>query len=98
MQTQIRQAGLADAGEIAFCVCQAFIHYIPLIGKQPQPMLEDYQSLIKAHRVFVLCKEEKIVGVLVSSMVPDRGRSPVKVPKRSVSMPLVALTVIFNTS
>jgi N-acetylglutamate synthase-like GNAT family acetyltransferase len=65
MQTQIRQAGLADAGEIAFCVCQAFIHYIPLIGKQPQPMLEDYQSLIKAHRVFVLCKEEKIVGVLV---------------------------------
>jgi N-acetylglutamate synthase-like GNAT family acetyltransferase len=65
MQTEIRQAVLADAGEVTSCVCHAFISYIPLIGKQPQPMLEDYQALIKACKVFVLCKDNKIVGVLV---------------------------------
>ena len=65
MQTEIRQAVLADAGEVTSCVCHAFISYIPLIGKQPQPMLEDYQALIKACKVFVLCKDSKIVGVLV---------------------------------
>lgn len=65
MQTEIRQAVQADAGEVASCVCHAFIHYIPLIGKQPQPMLDDYQALIQDCKVFVIGKDNKIVGVLV---------------------------------
>lgn len=65
LKTEIKQAVQADAGEVASVVCHAFIAYIPLIGKQPQPMLDDYQALIQACKVFVLRKDDKIVGVLV---------------------------------
>ena len=65
MQIDIRQATSRDAGDVAECVCRAFIDYIPLIGKQPQPMLDVYPALISQSRVYLAASQEKIVGVLV---------------------------------
>lgn len=38
----VRPAKPQDAPGIAACVCEAYVHYIERIGKQPGPMLEDY--------------------------------------------------------
>ncbi len=65
MQIDIRHAVPGDAAEVTACVCHAFIDYIPIIGKQPQPMLDDYLRLINQSMVYVAASDAKIVGVLV---------------------------------
>lgn len=67
MPITIRAATRIDAGHVTACVCHAFITYIAAIGKQPQPMLDDYQALIDTGLVFAAFEEEKLVGVLVIS-------------------------------
>jgi ribosomal protein S18 acetylase RimI-like enzyme len=71
MHPDIRLATLEEAGQVAACVCQAFLHYIVRIGKQPAPMLDDYQALIAQGLVTVAVQGNEIVGVLVL-MVKDR--------------------------
>lgn len=65
MTITIRLAATTDTPEVTDCVCQAFIHYIPRIGKQPGPMLDDYHALIEGKLVYVACQQSEIVGVLV---------------------------------
>ena len=65
MPITIREATPEDAGPVTACVCHAFIDYITAIGKQPQPMLDDYQALIAARKVFVASEQDIIAGVLV---------------------------------
>ena len=65
MQTTIRLAVSADAAGVTDCVCRAFIDYIAVIGQQPQPMLEDYQSLISQSRVYIAVADAQLAGVLV---------------------------------
>jgi hypothetical protein len=48
MTLETRRAAAQDVTAITDCVCHAFIHYIPRIGKQPGPMLDDYQTLVQA--------------------------------------------------
>ena len=71
MPYEIKLATARDAGGVAECVCRAFIDYIPLIGKQPQPMLDDYQALISHHSVYVVAEDSKVVGVLVVGETED---------------------------
>jgi N-acetylglutamate synthase-like GNAT family acetyltransferase len=63
--TKIRLAVNSDVAAVTDCVCQAFIHYIPRIGKQPGPMLDDYHSLVTQQAVYVACKDQEIVGAVV---------------------------------
>ncbi len=65
VESLIRSATAADATAIATCVAAAYETYIPRIGKPPGPMLEDYQQVIRRHRVFVLEREGEVLGVLV---------------------------------
>ena len=67
----IRAATHTDAGLVTACVCHAFIGYVAAIGKQPQPMLDDYQTLIDEGLVFAAFVEERLVGVLVISEEAD---------------------------
>jgi len=65
MQTTIRLAVPADAAAVTDCVCRAFIDYIAVIGQQPQPMLDDYQALIRRNRVYIAVADTDLAGVLV---------------------------------
>ena len=65
MSLSIRLAQPTDAAAVTACVCEAFIHYIPKIGKQPGPMLDDYQALIMQKHVHIACRDTAIVGVVV---------------------------------
>ena len=65
MSTIIRLATAGDVAAVTDCVCQAFIHYIPRIGRQPGPMLDDYQALIEQGLVYVASCLADAVGALV---------------------------------
>jgi len=67
-----RPAKPQDAPGIAACVCEAYVHYIERIGKQPGPMLEDYAEVIQQFQVHVAVAEAKIVGAIVLK-VTDEG-------------------------
>ena len=68
----IRRAEAGDAAGAAACVCEAYVHYIERIGRQPGPMLEDYAQVIREKQVHVAIDGGKVVGVLVLD-VTDEG-------------------------
>lgn len=60
--TPIRPARQEEHGAIVACVQQAYVGYIPRMGRQPVPMLADYYALIAQGVVYVLSDEEGIQG------------------------------------
>ena len=60
-----RPATPGDAAGIAACVCEAYVHYIERIGKQPGPMLEDYAEVISQSQVHVALAGNRLVGAIV---------------------------------
>ena len=67
-----RPARAKDAPGIAACVCEAYVHYIERIGKQPGPMLEDYSEVIEQFQVHVAVADGRVVGAIVLK-VTDEG-------------------------
>ena len=62
---EIRTAIRADAEGMLSCVESAYQKYIPIIGKKPGPMLDDYSQVVLQHQAFVIEIDEIIAGVLV---------------------------------
>ena len=69
----MRPATAADARGIAACVNAAYQHYVMRMGKRPGPMLEDYDEIVRRHRVFVLEDEGAVIAALVLVIEPDRA-------------------------
>jgi ribosomal protein S18 acetylase RimI-like enzyme len=69
---EVRPATALDAAGVAACVCEAYVHYIERIGKQPGPMLEDYADVISRSMVHVATAGAKVVGAIVLQ-VTDEG-------------------------
>lgn len=68
----IRQAQEEDQRAVVACVRAAYSKYIARIGKEPAPMLADYEALIARGNVYVIPDEAEVRGVLV--MMPQ-GKS-----------------------
>src|SRR5512138_722255 len=68
----LRTAVRNDAAAVAACVCEAYVHYIERIGRQPGPMLEDYAKVIFEAFVHVAVLDGRIVGAIVM-MDTDEG-------------------------
>jgi GNAT superfamily N-acetyltransferase len=66
----IRPATLFDLKRVEIVVRKAYSGYIPRIGREPGPMLDDYASLIGQGLVHVL-DDGEVVGVVV--LVPEPG-------------------------
>jgi GNAT superfamily N-acetyltransferase len=62
---EIRRAGSVDVPMIIHCVDSAYQHYIPVLGKAPGPMLDDYARVVQEHEVYVVGHDEQKFGVLV---------------------------------
>ena len=68
----LRPAEPPDSPAIASCVCEAYIHYIERIGKQPGPMLEDYSDVIRESMVHVAVNDAgRVIGAIVMQETPD---------------------------
>ena len=67
----IRRALPNDAPGIAECVHAAYAPWVPRIGREPWPMLQDYRLVIEAEHVFVADCAGRLSGVLVLSETDD---------------------------
>jgi GNAT superfamily N-acetyltransferase len=64
-EPELRAARPPDAAAATEVVRSAYAPFIPLIGREPGPMGDDYEALIREGRVWVLEEERRIVAVLV---------------------------------
>lgn len=60
----IRRATLADAAAVARLTEAAYVKYVPILGRKPQPMTTDHARLIAEHTVWLLWVDDRLVGVL----------------------------------
>ena len=61
----VRRAHASDVPGVTACVCEAYVHYIERIGRQPAPMLQDYAGVIERDQVHVATIGRAVVGVLI---------------------------------
>lgn len=57
----IRPAVASDVSEITECAAQAYARYVPLIGREPAPMIADFASQIAAGDVYVATDEQQVI-------------------------------------
>ena len=67
----IRPAEPGDAAVVRDLVRTAYSKYVERIGKEPAPMLEDYDALIRAGEVWVWDEGGEVLGVLVIRPAED---------------------------
>lgn len=61
----LRLAEGHEAGALRSLVRAAYAHYVPLIGIEPLPMVDDYAARIAARQAWVLEEGGAMLGVLV---------------------------------
>jgi hypothetical protein len=67
----IRPAEPGDAAVVRDLVRTAYSKYVERIGKEPAPMLEDYDALIRAGEVWVWDEGGEVLGLLVMRPADD---------------------------
>jgi GNAT superfamily N-acetyltransferase len=67
----LRRARAEDVPFITSCVCEAYLHYIERLGKQPSPMLKDYAHVVRCHEVWVAGRGAAVDGVVVLVRAED---------------------------
>lgn len=67
----IRRAQANEAPALRALVRAAYAHYVPRIGIEPLPMLDDYAARIAAHQAWVLEREGRLDGVLILEDTPE---------------------------
>ena len=67
----LRRATSDDAVAIAALTDVAYAKYIPVIGREPQPMTADYRQMVAEHHVWLLTIDSQPAGVLVLMYQPE---------------------------
>jgi GNAT superfamily N-acetyltransferase len=67
----IRKARAEEADAMRDVVRTAYQHYVPVIGREPAPMVDDYPARIAAGQAWVLEDARGLAGVLVLEDGPD---------------------------
>jgi GNAT superfamily N-acetyltransferase len=68
---EIRPAVSGDAAACRSLVRAAYQHYVPRMGREPQPMSDDFEALIAGGGVWVADDDADVVAVLVLETAPD---------------------------
>ena len=61
----LRPGGRGDVDDIRACVRAAYRKYVPRMGKEPGPMLADFESQVAAGQVTVLESAGRVRGLIV---------------------------------
>ena len=67
----LRVARAADVDAIRACVRGAYAKYVPRMGKEPGPMLADFEAQVAAGQVTVLEAAGRVLGLI--AMFPQAG-------------------------
>lgn len=68
---EVRGARTDDVPAIRALADAAYARYVPLIGKPPGPMLDDYETRIRNDLVFLIENGPELAAVLVLIEKPD---------------------------
>jgi N-acetylglutamate synthase-like GNAT family acetyltransferase len=68
---EIRSAKPQDAGPIRDLVRAAYAKWVPIIGREPQPMKADYERAIQEHQIDMLHIAGTLVGLVETMLHPD---------------------------
>lgn len=67
----IRSATAGDVARIGAIARAAYVKYVPRIGREPAPMIADYEAEVAARRVVVIEAAGKVSGYMVAWPEPD---------------------------
>ncbi len=67
----LRSATAKDAGAVAALVERAYAPWVPVIGRRPAPMDDDFDAICAAGEAHLLEAEARILGVIVLEDAPD---------------------------
>ena len=68
---QLRIATSADAGPIRELVRAAYAKWVPLIGREPRPMLADYDHAVREHRIDLLFLADRMVALIETLLLHE---------------------------
>ncbi len=66
-----RKAIGEDTEEIRQVVRSAYAKWVPLIGREPRPMVADYDRAVKEHDIDMLYADGALVGLIETMQHPD---------------------------
>ncbi|MDB5415854.1 MAG: family acetyltransferase [Rubritepida sp.] len=66
-----RLARTDEAAALRALVRAAYAHYVPLLGREPAPMTDDYEARVAAGQAWLLEGEDAPIGVLVLEDTPE---------------------------
>ena len=61
----VRRASLADVPALYVVVHEAYLLYVPRIGRMPAPMTADYTEAVRSGQAWVAVADGEVVGLLV---------------------------------
>ena len=61
----IRKADLSDLDRVRDCARQAYALYVPRMGKEPAPMVADFEDQIRVGKLHVVELEGEVAGFVV---------------------------------
>lgn len=67
----LRIATSADTGAIRELVRAAYAKWVPLIGREPRPMLADYDRAVREHRIDLLFLADRLVGLIETLLLHE---------------------------
>ena len=70
-KTTFRKARDDDVEAIGQIVRAAYAKWVPLIGREPLPMLADYERAIREHDIDLLYAGDTLVGLIETRPYPD---------------------------
>jgi GNAT superfamily N-acetyltransferase len=68
---RLRAAGAEDADQIANVVRAAYAKWIPIIGREPRPMIVDYAQAVREHDFDLAHLETRLVGLIETMLHED---------------------------
>ena len=61
---RVRKANVTDAALILDLTRQAYKKWIPVIGREPRPMIADYETAVKNHLVYIYEEGGSAIGLI----------------------------------
>ncbi|HYC25413.1 MAG TPA: GNAT family N-acetyltransferase [Roseiarcus sp.] len=70
-RTSIRRAEVEDVAVVRALTRAAYAKWVPVIGREPLPMIADYDRAIGEHLIDLLCLDGRPIGLLESALRDD---------------------------
>ncbi len=67
----LRRATITDAPAIRTLTREAYAKWVPVIGREPKPMLADYVAAVQMHRIDLLYLGSELAALI--EMIPEAG-------------------------